>query len=400
MNDPLVLVLISTLALAAGLIITYWLHSRRRMDVVVKPVHPPPSLPTPLISVIVPARNEERNIRRCVNALLAQTYPNYELIVVDDRSGDQTLRLLEDLREQQAGREPEEAGRLRILRGDDLPEGWAGKPHALVQGVREACGEWLCFVDADTFADPDLLFSTYVTALQQRADLLSILTEQELGSFWEKVVAPLVFTGLAFGFPARRVNDPRKPIAIANGQFILIQRRVYEATGGHAAVRDRIDEDKALAQLVKGEGYRLVLADGRAVARTRMYTSLREMWEGWTKNIYLGLRDRLELLLFGAVLGLLGALILPLWLFGGLLWAALGGGLAAAVVAVQALLLWGYLLYMRGQAPEAFGIHPAYALTLPLGAMVFTSMMFASAFKVLSGQGVAWRGRVYHRQVE
>jgi chlorobactene glucosyltransferase len=222
-----------------------------------------------------------------------------------------------------------------------------------------------------------------------------MMTDQELGSFWEKVVLPLVFTGLSFGFPARRVNDPEKPDAIANGQFILIKRAVYQAVGGHTAVRDRIDEDKALAEVVKGAGYRLVLADGRQLARTRMYTSLAEMWEGWTKNIYLGLRDRLWLLTFGAAMGLIGALVLPLWLLAGFLWLAASGGWSAAVVAGEASLLWAYLLWQRARAASAFGISPLYAFTLPLGALVFTAMMFASAYKVISGRGVEWKGRRY-----
>jgi len=200
---------------------------------------------------------------------------------------------------------------------------------------------------------------------------------------------------LSFGFPAAAVNNPQHPIAIANGQFILIKRAVYQAVGGHRAVRNRIDEDKALAQLVKGAGYRLLLADGRPLAQTRMYTSLAEMWQGWTKNIYLGMQDRLCLLFFGAILGLIGALALPIWLIAGLVWLALAGGFPAALVAGQAMLLWAYLLWKRAQAARAFEISPFYAFSLPLGALVFTAMMFASAFKVLSGRGVTWKGRTY-----
>jgi chlorobactene glucosyltransferase len=225
--------------------------------------------------------------------------------------------------------------------------------------------------------------------------LFTILTNQELGSFWEKTILPLVFTALAFGFPAKRVNDPSKPDAIANGQFILIRRAVYDTTGGHTAVKDRIDEDKALAETVKRSGYRLVVADGRQVATTHMYTRLAEIWEGWTKNIFLGLRDRLWLLTFGATLGLIAALALPLWLMGGLAWMALGGDWIAAVVTLQAATLWTYLLDKRILACQAYHIAPAYALTLPLGALVFTAMMFASAWKVLSGRGVTWKGRTY-----
>jgi chlorobactene glucosyltransferase len=158
-----------------------------------------------------------------------------------------------------------------------------------------------------------------------------------------------------------------------------------------------VDEDKAIAILVKRAGYRLVLADGRKVASTRMYTSLPEMWEGWTKNIYLGLLDRLGLLLFGAILGLMVSFVLPFWLLGGLFWFTSGGGLIAAVVAGEAFVLWSYLLWKRLQACRAFGIPGGYAFTFPIGALIFTAMMLASAFNVLSGRGVIWKGRRYHR---
>jgi chlorobactene glucosyltransferase len=225
--------------------------------------------------------------------------------------------------------------------------------------------------------------------------MFSILTDQELGSFWERTVLPLVFLGLSYGFPADKVNDPTKPDAIANGQFILIKRSVYDQVGGHSAVKDRIDEDKAIAVVVKQAGYRLVVADGRQVATTRMYTSLAEMWEGWTKNIYLGLQDRLGLLLFGAFIGLVVSILLPVWLVGGLAWIAFSGEWFAEVVAMEAIVLWGYLLWKRLQACRAFGISGCYAFTFPLGALVFTAMMIASAFYVLSGRGVIWKGRRY-----
>ncbi len=387
-----ILFILSTAGLIVGLVITWMIHSQHHMDVVVAPRNAPAAT-LPLISVIVPARNEVRNIQRCIQALLAQTYPNYEIIVIDDRSTDGTSQALNELTHSPENK----AGRLRLIHGIDLTPGWAGKPHALIQGVEAAGGDWLCFIDADTFAGPQLLSSVYAAALETNADLFTILTRQELGSFWEKTILPLVFTALAFGFPASRVNDPGKPDAIANGQFILIKRLVYERTGGHRAVRERIDEDKALAELVKGSGGRLVVADGRAVASTRMYTSLAEIWEGWTKNIYLGLQDRLWLLSFGAVVGLLAALLLPFWLVGGLAWAARGGGVYPSLIAIQAVILWAYLLFMRIQACRAFQISPVYALTLPLGALLFTGMMLTSAYNVLSGRGVRWKGRTYTR---
>jgi chlorobactene glucosyltransferase len=379
---------ISTLACLLGILIVTVLHNQPGMGGFVRPVTA--ALDAPRISVIVPARDEQRNIRRCVESVLSQAYPDFELIVLDDRSTDATPDILADLARRDR--------RLHVLQGAELPPGWAGKPHALYQAAQAARGEWLCFVDADTFLAPQALASAHAAARESSADLFSIFTRQELGSFWEKVILPLVFTGLSVGFNPRKVNDPRKADAIANGQFILIKSRVYHALGGHAAVKASIVEDRDLATLVKHAGYRLVLRDGQALASTRMYTSLPEMWEGWTKNIFLGLKDRPGLLLlgaFGAFVSLFAALLLPLWLLGGLVWAFAGGGAFALAVAFEAVLLWGTLVFWRILACRLMGVSAWYALTTPLGAGIFALMMLASAWKVLSRRGVTWKGRRY-----
>lgn len=264
---------ISTAIFIGGIFIVYWLHNQYHLDIVVTPASPPVN--APLISVCVPARNEERNIRACVEATLAQDYPNLEVIVLDDRSTDATAEILHELSIQN--------DRLKVIPGTDLPKDWAGKPHALYQASAAAQGDWLCFVDADTFLSPNTLSACYAKAIETRADMFTIMTFQILGSFWEKVVMPIVMTALSVGFSLRKVNDPNSKDAIANGQFILIRRSVYDAIGGHERVKDQIVEDKALSEQVKWNGYQLIVANGYSFARTRMYTSLPEIWEGWTK---------------------------------------------------------------------------------------------------------------------
>ncbi|HEX6304031.1 MAG TPA: glycosyltransferase family 2 protein [Anaerolineales bacterium] len=395
MEPTIVYILLSSAGLVLGLFLVIWIHSRTQLDIKVPAKELPEDRSAPLISIIVPARNEEKNIRRCVEALLDQTYPNYELIMVDDRSADATPEVLEEIRARRQAGQVGDQPRMLVIHGEELPPDWAGKPYALFQGAEGAGGEWLCFVDADTFASPRLIASTYLAAQEHKADMFSILTDQILGSFWEKVVIPVVFTGLSFGFPANQVNDPQQSNAIANGQFILIKRGVYQSVGGHLAVKNRIDEDKAIAEVVKRSGYRLVLADGRPLARTRMYTNFTELWEGWTKNIFLGMQGRLGLLLFGGLLGLIAALGLPAWLLAGVIWWVMGGGPPAAVVTLEVVVLLSVLLWVRAMAARAFHISPWYAASLPLGAMVFTAMMFTSALKVLTGVGVTWKGRRY-----
>lgn len=380
---------LSTLGFFGGLVILAWLHNQHWLDISVAPVSPPLG-DAPLVSVCVPARNEEGNIRACVESILAQTYPHFELIVVDDRSTDATLQILSQLAAQDS--------RMSVVRGSDLPPGWAGKPHALTQAVSAARGDWLCFVDADTLLAPEALSAVYMKTLESNADLFTILTRQVMLTFWERAVLPLVMTALSVGFSPRKVNDPKRKDAIANGQFIFIKRDVYEAVGGHAAIKDSIVEDKDLAVLVKRGGYRLVIADGRQVASTRMYTSLAHMWEGWTKNIYLGLRDEVGLLLlgvFGAFLAFAAAVLLPLWAVAGVFLTVAGSGVEGVAILIEALGVWGILFYYRIQAARGMGISAWYALTTPLGAAVFAAMMLASAWKVLSGRGVTWRGRRY-----
>ena len=209
---------------------------------------------------------------------------------------------------------------------------------------------------------------------------------------------PLVMTALSVGFSPRKVNDPKRKDAIANGQFILIKRSVYDAMGGHESVKHSIVEDKAISEQVKWNGYRLILADGMKVARTRMYTSLPEMWEGWTKNIYLGLSDRPGLMVlgvFGAFLTVMASLFLPMWPMAGVLWYENDGGWLALAVILESLLLWGYLLLVRVKVADNMNISPWYALTTPLGAGVFGAMMFTSAWRVVTRRGVTWKGRVY-----
>jgi chlorobactene glucosyltransferase len=384
----MIFIFLSSIFFILGILIITWMHNQYHLDIVVTPVRPPKN--APFISVCIPARNEERNIGRCVEALLAQTYPNFEIIVLEDRSTDSTPGILRLY----AAKDD----RLKVVTGSDLPPVWAGKPHALTQAADAARGEWLCFMDADTFVEPGALAAVYAKALETKADLFTIMTRQIMLTFWERTVLPLVMLALSVGFSPRKVNDPNRKDAIANGQFIFIKRAVYKSVGGHEAIKGSIVEDKDMAVLVKGKGFHLVVADGRKVASTRMYTSLSEMWEGWTKNIYLGLRDDKGLLLlgvFGAFLAFTAALLLPAWMIWGAVLTIAGSGLEGSVVLLEVLILWGYLIFWRVLASRSMGIPSWYALTVPIGAGLFAAMMVTSAWNILSGKGVTWKGRTY-----
>lgn len=383
----------STLLCILGLMIILWIHNQHHLAIVVTPA-PPPKKSAAAISICIPARNEEDNIRHCVECALLQDYPILEVIVVDDGSSDSTRDILRQLAVQN--------GKLKIIHGAKLPMGWAGKPHALHQASTVALAvqqdAWLCFIDADTFIDPQAISSCYAKAIECEADLFTTLHQQITATFWEKAVMPLIMTALSVGFSPRKVNDPGRPDAVANGQFIMIKRSVYDSIGGHERIKDQIVEDKALSEQVKWNGHRLVIADGRQFIRTRMYTSLPTMWEGWTKNIYLGLRDHPLMLLlgaFGATLASIAAVFLPIWPVLGAVWYLNGGGWPALGVIIESLIIWSALLFARAVVARRMNINPWYALTTPLGAGVFAAMMLASAWKVISGKGVSWRGRIY-----
>lgn len=229
------------------------------------------------VSAIVPARNEEANVVRVVESLAAQPEIG-EIVVVDDQSTDATPELLEQLKR----RFPQ----LKTERTEMLPPGWIGKNHAIWAGLEHASGEWLLFTDADTVHLAESAARALADAKEHNALLVSYSPEQETVTWWEKAVLPIIFCRLGRHFSYARVNDPARPDAAANGQYLLINRRVYEAIGGHMAVASYVLEDVELAKRAKIAGYRIYFAPGRGIVRARMYRSFVALWEGWTKNLY------------------------------------------------------------------------------------------------------------------
>ena len=240
----------------------------------------------PLVSVIVPARNEERSIRSCVESICASDYPDFEVFVVDDRSDDATLEMARAV-------PPNHARRIVVVEGQDLPDGWMGKPWACAQGARAAKGDLLLFTDADTIHAPDLLGRAVAEIVEDEGDALTLLGRQLMDTFWERLVQTHMMAAIVFRFP--NPGKPRPPErwrnAIANGQFILFDRGAYEEIGGHEAVKWEVVEDQRLAQILCRCGKRLVVRDGETVFATRMYRSLDELIDGWSKNVSLGARQ-------------------------------------------------------------------------------------------------------------
>jgi glycosyltransferase involved in cell wall biosynthesis len=232
----------------------------------------------PLVTAIIPAKDEEATLGACLAAVSAQTYPRLEIVVVDDRSTDGTAAIARVA----AAADP----RVRVMTIDELPPGWTGKTHALACAAGEARGDWLWFLDADTTFVPENLAIVMEYARTQGAGLVSLLPEMRCETFWESVVQPLASIVLMQAYPLVLVNAATSRRAFANGQYILIARNAYEAAGGHGAVRDRFVEDIALAGRVKSLGIPIRVALARRLGDTRMYASLGQLVHGWSRILY------------------------------------------------------------------------------------------------------------------
>jgi chlorobactene glucosyltransferase len=339
------------------------------------------------VSVIIPARNEEVNIARVVRSLASQQGIR-EILVVNDQSTDRTGEILTALEV--------ELPLLRTLRVESLPEGWLGKTHAVAQAARWATGDWLLFTDADTEHQAGSMAEILQRAEDEHADLLSLSPGQETPTWWEKSVIPLVYVKLASLFRFEDVSDPQSPAAAANGQYVLVRREIYERSGGHEAVKSAILEDVELARRIKAQGGKLLFLPGARWVRTRMYHSFREMWQGWTKNLYL---------LYGGNVSKMLAALASLWLldvfpvlaFVALcLWVALartgGVGMLVAVGLFSLALArqWNY-----GRALARLGFDPALANYQPIGAALLGTLVLSSLRTHRAAGDIEWKGRHY-----
>jgi chlorobactene glucosyltransferase len=247
----------------------------------------PAANPPGLVSIFVPAKDEEKTIERCLRSLLQQESVKFELFAVDDRSTDRTPELVQKMADQDQ--------RLKLIQIKELPPGWTGKCNALQQAQAHGKGDWLLFVDADTIHHPRCIATALEYATKNNVDLLSLLPALEAASFWEGIVQPFAASCLIVLYPLARVNDPTdKDHAFANGQFILIRRSAYDAIGGHESVRDKFLEDVNMARQIRNTGLSLNVAVAPELFATRMYASLASIIKGWSRILYSGLDHRLS----------------------------------------------------------------------------------------------------------
>jgi len=336
-----------------------------------------------MVSAIIPARNEEASIARVVESVAAQPEVG-EVIVVNDQSTDRTAEVLQDL----AARMP----KLRVLATRNLPKGWVGKNYAASIGAAAATGDWLLFTDADTYHSLGSTRRALTDTVDHNAVLVSYSPEQEMDSFWERALIPFVYCRLAARFSFTRVNDPNRPDAAANGQFLLVLRDAYESVGGHASVSGEILEDVALARRIKQSGFGLHFTAPIGIVRTRMYRSFGAMWQGWTKNLFPLMGGNLKSLSFEFAEALpfmeMSVLSLALLFLGGVrvsIWPAFLG------------LAFGVLCYghIRYAAALYRNLYPLSCVQYYVPAMcLYGAALIASWWKNSYG-AVVWKGRTY-----
>lgn len=341
----------------------------------------------PSIAVIVPARDEAHNIAPCLRSLLAQRYPADRLrfIVVDDDSSDGTAEIVRAL----AAEDP----RVTLVRAPPLPSGWKGKVHACCIGVAAAGKpEWLCFLDADMRAAPELLASALEAARTGSLDLLTLAPRQRLESFAERLILPCGLIALGFSQDLVRIQAPGSGDAVATGQFMLIKRDPYEQVGGFAAVREEICEDVEMARLLKRRGHRVLMQDGTRLLETRMYTGWATLWPGFAKNLIVMAGGPARTLALAAAAVILGwaAVLVPLYDAS----ACRAGAHGACVALAPALAASGAAFGLHIAAAVHFGIPWVYGLTFPLGYTV-GAMIAVDSVRWRAIGRVRWKGRTY-----
>jgi chlorobactene glucosyltransferase len=338
----------------------------------------------PLVSVLVPARNEANNIARCLRSLLAQDYPNFEIIVLNDNSTDATPAIAEMLGKDDL------KGRLRLADGGELADGWLGKNFACHQLYQLAQGDYLLFTDADTVHGVRSISCGMAALEQEKADLLSVFPRQQTDSLAERLAVPLMTMFVVGLLPIWLVKRSKNPaFSAANGQFMFFRREAYEAIGGHSAVRNKVLEDVILGRRIKQAGFRQVLPDGSDTITCRMYRNFSEVWSGFSKNLFAFFNYKLIWFLLFGVINFCG-FVLPYFL---LLYGWIAGFYPSAewlwFPIAQIILAWlvrGLLAVRFGYRLIDFYLHPfSIIFMLIIG---YNSIQWHN-------KGTQWKGRTY-----
>lgn len=335
----------------------------------------------PLVSIVLPARNEERGVGAAVRSHLGQRYRRIEVIVVDDESSDATAA--------EAVAAAEGDPRFTLVRGEPVPEGWVGKSWACRQGSRRATGEWILFTDADVVHAPDALGRCLALAERLGRGGLTLAPRVDTGTVAERMVLPAAAALIQFVLaPGPLARSPRSAIAMAAGAYLLLRRDLYERVGGHDGIGGHMVDDLALAQAVKRSGGLLMPADGTDLIRLRMYHDVGELWRGWRKNAaFASQRGVTKGLAPAAALVALGLLPSYALVRGASCRDARGAAFGAVGFAAQCVL--------QRLAGPIVDTPARYAVTLPVGTTFMAAAAMRGAVDRITGRGPVWRGRRY-----
>ncbi len=342
--------------------------------------------PAPLISILIPARDEAVNIANCLESLQKQDYPNFEILVLDDNSSDNTAAIVEEIAANDS--------RIQLLRGDPLPEDWAGKPFACYQLAKQAKGSWLLFVDADTTHAPYMLHSALAQAIRLKSSLLSGFPRQLANSLAQKVAIPVLYFIILSWFPLwwlQRSREPKPTLAI--GQFLLFPVQEYWRIGGHEAVKSRILEDVWLGIEVSRRHGRQVAVDLSPAVSCNMYHNVGAMWEGFIKWIY-SVLSLSPVALTAMMAAAYVFFLLPFYsLWRELFVVTAPTGLRTIIVSQIAI-----ILFMRWLVDNRFK-EPSISIFLhPVGLSFLFLASFCAIFRRTVGAGVRWKERLYSRE--
>jgi len=340
------------------------------------------------VSIIIPARDEEKNIGNCLSHLMKQDYPNYEILVVDDRSSDRTPHLLENFK--RLSPVP-----FKIIRIEKLPPGWTGKNHAMHVASKAATGDWLLFTDADTTHASDSVRAALQEALSRKADFLTLAPQVECRSFWEHTVQPLAVSSLALWFKATELNEEGSGTVLANGQFILVKKNIYEAIGGNESVKTEVIEDVELAKKIKAAGSRVLFLNGTEIYSTRMYTSLAQIFKGWTRIFIHLFEKKIPLILHKVFLFIFFSLLpFAVLSYEKFLWLSGSSSFDAAIFTLSAVVC-SWIVLVRFIGNRLLKANPWYAFLHPLGSAVMAWLLLVCVGRILSGGRSEWRGDRY-----
>ncbi len=334
------------------------------------------------VSVLIPARNEENNIGRCLDSLLRQSYPDYEILVLDDLSKDRTWQIITGYAERYPGR-------IRTLKGNALPEkGWCGKTHAMQTLSRYAQGEYLLFTDADTIHSPQSIAWAVTNINRHKADLLSGYAYLQLGSFGESLIVPVTYIMSTVVMPLWLIPFSRTPgLSFAVGQMVMFRRQAFQAVGGYTSVSDHISEDVFIARAVKRAGFRVTFLDLQDYVHCRMYEGYRAAFTGLSKNIYDFFKNQAAFFA-SAASALVIFVVLPVVLAA---FEAFTGSptLPLSLLSVAIFqLAWALALLDRGQKLWLPFLYPLTFLHLLF-------MAWKTFGKVTQGLGVVWKDRTF-----